>query len=262
MADMARAKGVLAVVGTQAPFAPEIAYLRQLIADGFIGEVLSTTLVGRGGAALGGSTIPDKRPYGYLLDRTNGATMLTIAVGHPLAALRSVFGDIAEVSAVLATRQPAVRAAASGEVLPMTAPDQVLVSGVFASGVPVSIHYRGGASRDAQGLWWEIHGSKGSIRIVGSSGHTQMVQLSLSGAHGDEKTFQPLEVPARHRCGWPKDTEPGNVARVYAAMAQDLREGTGTAPSFEAGVAVHRMIAAIESSAQSGKRTAPIRKES
>jgi predicted dehydrogenase len=160
MADMARAKGVLAVVGTQAPFAPEIAYLRQLIADGFIGEVLSTTLVGRGGAALGGSTIPDKRPYGYLLDRTNGATMLTIAVGHPLAALRSVFGDIAQVSAVLATRQPAVRAAASGEVLPMTAPDQVLVSGVFASGVPVSIHYRGGASRDAQGLWWEIHGAR------------------------------------------------------------------------------------------------------
>ena len=121
MAALARSRGVLAVVGTQAPFAPEIAYLRQLIADGFVGKVLSTTLVGRGGAALGGGTIPDERTYGYLLDRANGATMLTIPVGHTLAALRSVFGDIAEVSAVLATRRPTAHAADSG--------------GMFASGV-------------------------------------------------------------------------------------------------------------------------------
>jgi predicted dehydrogenase len=183
--------------------------------------------------------------------------VLTIPVGHTLAALRSVFGDIAEVSAVLATRRPTALAVDSGEVLPVTAPDQVLVSGVFASGVPVSIHYRGGPSRDGQGLFWEVHGTEGDIRVSGSSGHTQMVQLSLSGAHGDEKTFRPLEVPASYRSGWPEDTEPGNVARVYAAMAQDLREGTRTAPSFEDAVAVHRVIAAIERSAESGNRTAP-----
>jgi predicted dehydrogenase len=51
---LARAKDVLGVVGTQARIAPEIEYLRQLIADGFVGEVLSTTLVARGGA-WGGS---------------------------------------------------------------------------------------------------------------------------------------------------------------------------------------------------------------
>lgn len=257
MAAFARAESVLAVVGTQAPFASEIAYLRQLIADGFVGKVLSTILVGRGGAALGGGSIPDKRTYGYLLDGANGATMLTIPVGHTLAALRSVFGDIAEVSAVLATRRPTVLAVDSGEVLPVTAPDQVLVSGVFASGVPVSIHYRGGPSRDGEGLFWEIHGTEGDIRVSGSSGHAQMVRLSLSGAHGDEKTFRPLEVPASYRSGWPEDTEPGNVARVYAALAQDLREGTRTAPSFEDAVAVHRVIAAIERSAESGTRAAP-----
>jgi len=257
MTALARARGVLAVVGTQAPFAPEIAYLRRLIADGFVGKVLSTTLVGRGGAALGDGTIPDKKAYGYLLDRANGATMLTIPVGHTLAALRSVFGDIAEVSAVLATRRPTVLAVDSGEVLPVTAPDQVLVSGAFASGVPLSIHYRGGPSRDGQGLFWEIHGTEGDIRVSGSSGHAQMVRLSLSGAHGDEKTFRPLEVPTSYSSGWPGDTEPGNVARVYAAMARDLREGMRTAPRFEDAVAVHRIIAAIERSAESGNRTAP-----
>lgn len=206
---------------------------------------------------MGGGTIPDKRTYGYLLDRANRATMLMIPVGHTLAALRSVFGNIAEVSAMLAARRHIAIVVDSDEVLPVTAPDQVLVSGVFASGVPVSLHYRGGPSRDGEGLFWEIHGTAGDIRVSGASGHTQMVRLSLSGAHGDEKTFRPLEVPASYRSGWPEDMEPGNVARVYSAMARDLREGTRTAPRFEDAVAVHRIIAAIERSAEHGNRTAP-----
>jgi predicted dehydrogenase len=254
MAALAREKGVLGVVGTQARVAPEIEHLRQLIADGFVGEVLSTTIVARGGALQGGGSIPDKKTWAYLLDRSNGATLLTIPVGHTLAALRDVFGEVVEVSSVLAVRRPTARVIDTGETLAVTAPDQVLVSGVFASGVPVAIHYRGGASRDGDGLLWEIHGTEGDIRVSGPSGHTQMVQLSLKGARGAEKTFKPLEVPASQRAGWPDDVEPGNVARLYARMAADLRDGTRTAPSFEDAVTVHRIVAAIEQAAESGSR--------
>jgi predicted dehydrogenase len=256
MAALAQAKGVLGVVGTQARVAPEIEYLRHLIADGFVGEVLSTTLVARGGALQGGGSIPDKKTWAYLLDRSNGATLLTIPLGHTLAALTDVFGDVAEVSSLLAVRRSTALAVDTGETLSVTAPDQVLVSGVFASGVPISIHYRGGAARDGNGLFWEIHGTSGDIRVSGPSGHTQMVQLSLKGACGEEKTFRPLEVPASYRAGWPEHVEPGNVARLYARMAQDLRDGTRTAPSFDDAVAVHRIIAAIEKAAESGSRTA------
>ncbi len=84
-----------------------------------------------------------------------------------------------------------------------------------------------------------------------------MVQLSLKGARGDEKTFRALEVPDSFRSGWPEDVESGNVARLYARMAHDLREGTRSAPSFEDAVAVHRVIAAIERAAESGSRIAP-----
>jgi predicted dehydrogenase len=257
MAALAQAKGVLGVVGTQARVAPEIEYLRYLIADGFVGDVLSTTLVARGGALQGGGTIPRKKTWAYLLDRSNGANLLTIPVGHTLAALRDVFGEVAEVSSVLAVRRPTALAVDTGEILPVTAPDQVLVSGVFASGVLISIHYCGGAARDGDGLFWDIHGTEGDIRVSGPSGHTQMVQLALKGARGDEKTFRPLEVPGSFRSGWPEDVEPGNVARLYARMAQDLRDGTRTAPSFEDAVAVHRIIAAIEKAAEGGSRTAP-----
>ena len=254
MAELAAAKGVLGVVGTQAVLAPEIQYLKHLIADGFVGEVLSTTLVARGGAVQGGGAIPDEKIYGYLLDRTQGATLLTIPVGHTLAALREVFGEVAEVSSTLAVRRPRVRVIDTGATLPASAPDQVLVNSVFATGVPVSLHYRGGAARDDDGLFWEINGTEGDIRVSGSSGHTQMVKLSLSGARGDEKAFQRLEIPASYRSGWPEQVEPGNVARAYVRMARDLREGTRTAPSFEDAVLIHRIIDAIERSAENGRR--------
>lgn len=256
MARLVRAGGVLGVVGTQARVAPEIMYLRQLVAEGFVGEVLSATLVARGGALQGGGMIPGKKIYAYLLDRANGATLLTIPMGHTLAAIKEVLGDIAEVSAVVGTRRRSARVADTGEILSVSAPDQVLVSGILVNGAPLAIHFRGGAARDGDGLLWEINGTEGDIRVSGVSGHTQMVQLALKGARGDEKTFRPLEVPVSYRAGWPADVEPGNVARVYGRMAQDLRDGSRTAPSFEDAVALHGVIAAIEKAAESGRRVA------
>jgi predicted dehydrogenase len=251
LAERAKAKGVLGVVGTQARAAPEIEHLGRLIAEGFVGKVLSTTLVARGGGW--GASIAAKRTSAYLLDRANGATMLTIPVGHTLAALQDVLGPIVELSALLANRRNSVLAADTGERLAMNAPDQVLMNGLLAGGAPVSIHYRGGAARDA-GLIWEINGTEGDIRLTGPSGHAQMVQLSLAGARGDQPSLSPLEVPAPAYAGWPADVLARNVARLYARMAADLRHGTRTAPTFDDGVALHRLIAAVETAAETGRR--------
>ncbi len=152
LAALVLAKGVLGVIGTQARLAPEIEYLRRLIAEGFVGEVLSATLTARGRGW--GESIESTATGAYLLDRANGATMLTIPFGHTLAALRDVLGDITELSAVIANRRHAVRALDTGNTLPMDAPDQILVTGLLAGGAPLSIHYRGGEARGTEGLVW------------------------------------------------------------------------------------------------------------
>src|SRR5438477_2734240 len=58
LAALAKTKGVLAVVGLQARSAPSVAYVRDLIKQGYVGEVLSTSF-GRFGNGLGtdGGTI-------------------------------------------------------------------------------------------------------------------------------------------------------------------------------------------------------------
>jgi len=171
-----------------------------------------------------------------------------------LAGWRHVLGHITELSAVIANRRHEVRALDSGEMLPMSAPDQVLVSGLLTGGAPVSIHYRGAGSRSTPGFIWEINGSEGDIRVTGPSGDTQVVRLSLEGGRGDDRTLRPLEVPASYRAGWPDDVVPGNVARIYARLASDLRENTRTAPSFDGATTLHRLIASIEVAAVTERR--------
>lgn len=244
MADLAEAKGVVAAVGTQMRVAPEVEYLRQLIADGYAGEVLSTTLVGSGGS-WGAETDAD---HAYLYDNANGASLLTIPVGHALAGLREVLGDFGDLSGNLVNRRKVVRVTDTGEIRPFTAHDQVMAQGTLASGAAISVHYRGGVSRGTNFLW-EINGTAGDIQVTGDGGHAQIVQLSIFGAKGDAKQLEPLSPPASAYGGWPSTSVVRNVARIYALIARDIRSGTRTAPSFRDAVALHETIDAIETSA-------------
>ena len=57
LADLAERQGVRTAVGLQARSAPVVRYLRDLVAEGYVGEVLSTSLVASGG----GSAVPPSR---------------------------------------------------------------------------------------------------------------------------------------------------------------------------------------------------------
>lgn len=244
LADLAEKKGAVAAIGTQMRVAPELAYLRQLIAEGFVGQVLSTTLVGSGNS-WGAET---DAAHAYLYDKNNGATMLSIPLGHTLAGMRDVLGGFADLSARIMTRRDTVQVVDAGETIPVTSPDQVMVHGTLDSGASVSIHYRGGMSRGTN-LLWEINGTEGDIQVTGANGHAQLVQLSIRGANGDMTELAPLTPPASGYEGWPSDAVSRNVARMYALVAQDIRSGTRSAPSFRDAVALHETIDAIERSA-------------
>lgn len=252
LAALARAGDAVAVVGTQAVASPTVRYLKHLIDDGHIGEILSTTLVGSD--AVWSGVIPDEASAGYLLDATNGATMLTIPFGHTLAAVRHVLGDVTELSATLATRRTTALATDTGNTLPVTAPDQILVNGTLERGAPISVHYRGRQPRDGEGLQWEINGTDGDLRVTAPRAHTQLAPLTVHCARGDDDAFAPVEVPASYDAGIANDPLVGNVARMYDDMARDVRDGTHTAPGFDDAVALHTVLDGIERSAASGPR--------
>src|SRR3989441_714921 len=137
MAALAAEKGVRTVVGLQARQAPAIQFVQQLLGDGYVGEVLSTTIVG---LSVAGDVVG--RPNAYMLDEANGANVLTIAFGHSVDLLNHVLGELADLSAVLDLRRPLITIEETGEQTVKTAPDQVAVIGTLTSGATASVHIR------------------------------------------------------------------------------------------------------------------------
>ena len=242
LAERARRAGVPGYVGLQARSAPAVRYLRDLVADGYIGEVLSSTVVASGGQW--GPSVPAASAR-YLLDRANGATMMTIPFGHTLDGVASVLGEPQDLLATIATRRPQVSDVASGEPLPMTAADQVAVTGRFPDGAVVTFHYRGGTSR-ATNFHWEINGTEGDLVASGPTGHLQLIPIALRGARGEETLADLVVPPEYHRVPGLEPSSPGYaVAHAYAQLLDDLDTGTALVPDFEHAVLRHRMLEAI-----------------
>jgi len=252
MAALAAERGVRTVVGLQARQAPEIEFVQELLRDGYVGEVLSTTVVGLSvlGDVLG-------QPNAYMLDETNGANVLTIAVGHSLDILSYVLGEFADLSAVSDLRRPLITIEETGERIVKTAADQIAVIGTLTSGETASIHVRE-AVAGGTGFLWEINGSDGTLRITADAAQPQIFPLTVAGAKGRDEPAK-LAVPAELTQRWPsltslEGTSAYNVGRAYAAFASDIDNGTHTVPDFADAVRRHEVIAAIGRSAASGER--------
>src|SRR5438046_1777098 len=217
LAALAKKQGVLAVAGLQARSAPSVAYVRDLIEQGYVGEVLSTTLVGSG---MGWG--PTVEPFNaYLNDRKNGATMLSIAVGHTADALCHCLGEVQELSATMAMRRQTFTIAETGESKPMAADDQVAVSGLLEGGTAFSIHYRGGVSRGTN-LLWEINGSEGDLQLTATGGQAQIWEMDVRGGRGAQSSLEILPVPETYRWAPVQATGPAtNVAQAYSHFARD-----------------------------------------
>src|SRR6266571_1348597 len=130
LAALAKKQRVLAVAGLQARAAPPVLYVRDLIRQGYVGEVFSTTLIGSG---MGWGPIVE--PYNtYLNDKRNGATLLSIALGHAADALCYCLGEVHELSATMTMRRQSFTIAGTEETRPMNANDQVGVTGLLEGG--------------------------------------------------------------------------------------------------------------------------------
>ncbi len=245
LAEMAAKKDVVAVIGTQMVVATEILYLQQLIRDGYLGKVLSTTLIGSGGNWRN-ETVADLY---YLHDKANGASMLTIPLAHTLAGVTSVLGSFLTLSSKMTSNFTTVKVLETGEVKSKTAEDQIMVIGTLTDGIAISVHYRGGISRGTN-LLWEINGTEGDIQVRGGLGHGQLVPLSIFGARGTEKELQLLKVPVEIMNNFPENPIVGNVARIDKLLADDIRNNTRNAPSVNDALQLYELLNNIELSAK------------
>jgi predicted dehydrogenase len=251
MAALARAQGVRTFTGLQARSSPVVRYLRDLVADGYVGEVLSTTLV-LSGRSWGGLVASGNR---YTLDPANGATLLTISFGHQVDGIVSVLGEFEELSATMASRRTQAKIRETGETVPMSSPDQIGIVGRLEGGAVAAMHVRGGSSRGLN-FHWEINGTDGDLVVQTPTGLLQFA--TVLGGRGDETGLTELPVPAEYHLvpalAGQEDGVAYAVAHAYRQLREDLENGTSVVPDFDAAVRRHQLMEMIEASAATGAR--------
>jgi predicted dehydrogenase len=250
MRDAATRTGVRHAVGLQGQVSPAINYTKDLIADGYVGRVLSATMIGC--APNWGPTID----RAYQADFANGANLLTITGGHTIDALCYCLGEFRELAAFVVSQRDRIPVEETGELMAKTVPDQVVVNGIVGDGTVVSFQIRGGINRGTAFLF-EIHGDKGDLQLTATSrASMQRQELNVRGARGDEKELAELPIPGKYR--WvPEGVAPDsryNVAQLYARLAESIRDGKPVSPGFDAAVTRHRLIDAIVRASDTGMK--------
>ncbi len=248
MRDLAEAKNVRHMVGLQARGAPAIDYVKQLVDDGYVGRVVSSSMVS---SQPGAGTKP---PYfAWSVDADLGANTLTIPGGHSIDALCYVLGEFREVSGKVTTQITKAVNTETGEEMHVTSPDQMLVSGALESGASASVHISN-VPAHVPGFQWEVHGTEASL-VLSADGAVQYAPLSLRGGRRGDKGLEEMPVPAQHR--WAPDAVPDgaplNVGQLFSRLARAIRDGSPVDPDFEAAVTRHRLLDAVKAASETGR---------
>jgi predicted dehydrogenase len=247
MAGAAKERGLKTIVGLQARSDPTLMYARDLINDGYIGEVLTANLSVISQQAL-------ERGAGRIWqgDRKNGANTLTIAGGHAIDGMCFVLGEFAEVSSRLTTRIKAWKSTETGKDVPVDSPDSISVAGALVSGAEVSVQVAA-IPYNPSGTRLEVYGRNGTLVI--SAPRAFNVGPNLLYASKGSDALGEMAVPDKYTLA-PEGTpagSPRNVAQAYARAADALGDSGSFDVDFDLAVTRHKLIDAMERSNAEGR---------
>ena len=247
LAGLAKDKGVRTLIGLQARGGPALLRLRELVAEGYVGEMLACNMT---------MFLPGLLQRGadraWMADRANGANSLTIASGHALDIFCYCVGEFRELSAQVSVQMDEWKTS-DGKTVPVDAADNVVVSGVLEHGAAASAHI---ATIPWIGSGWrmEVYGTGGTL----SAQSAEMVQygnVKLSGAQSGQD-LQPLEIPSRLSAA--PTTVPGgapfNVAQLYRIIGDAINNGGDLQPDFDTAVGRHRFLDVLQQSSDEGRK--------
>jgi predicted dehydrogenase len=248
MLGAAERKGIRHVVGLQGQVSPAINYVKDLVAQGYVGRALSATMITC--APNWGASID----RAYQADRANGANLLTITGGHTVDALCYCLGEFRELAAFVVSQRDRISLEGTGEIVAKTSPDQLVVNGIVENGAVASFQVRGGMARGTDFLF-EIHGEEGDLLLTATSRTSmQRQELNVQGARGKGAALADLPVPGKYRwvSGGVPPGSPYNVAQLYMKLAEGIRDGKPASPGFDAAVTRHRLLDAIVRASDTG----------
>lgn len=250
LAALARKKNIRTMVGLQRRQSPAYLYMRELIREGYVGQVVAVNMMLMGSGVL---TRPSDRTWQR--DVTLGANVLTITFGHVFDAMCMVVGELAEVSAIVSTQVPQWFETDTKKYVDVTSPDNIVVQGRFENGAVVNA-YVGVHPYHGSGHRFEVYGRDGTLSMIGGGQGGDEHRRKLMGGHKDDKALQELAVPERFK--WvPEAVRNGpayEVGQMWVKFAEAIRTGSQIEPDFDHAVRRHQTLDAIVRASQTGQR--------
>ncbi len=256
MRDAARDRGVRTLVGLQTRYAPMVTYARDLIAEGYVGELWSINLHRANDQTVRKAVTPD---YLEFLERANAG--LRIMGGHALDTLAAYVGELVDIQAYMEIGLKQLPLT-TGETGAVTHKDQIVLQGRLPGAAVMSAMLKMN-SPTYKPFHLEISGSGGALVIttgddlLPAARHPGVpYDLTLFGAPALGEPFEKLAVPAaydRVPVSVPRG-QPVDVAHMYLDFARAVRDGTPCETDFDHGLGRHQLLAAIERAAETGER--------
>ncbi|MFC8260722.1 Gfo/Idh/MocA family protein [Streptomyces sp. NPDC057291] len=247
---LAEAKGVRHIVGLQRRLGPAARYARDLVAQGYVGDVRAARM--SVGVDAFGPVMPGK--VDWTIDVDNFTHVLSIYGGHFLDVLFRIVGHPKDLASVVETQFPEITVAETGKTVPSAKPDEVMAIGTLANGGLFSVQLEGG-QKFPTGLQIDITGTEGVLRITNDRAFENTEDNTVHGVNGDSangSALAKLPVPEEYRPlpDASLDESVQDLAHLYAAFARDKTNGTTEATTFADAVTQHRLIDRIQQSSE------------
>ena len=138
------------------------------------------------------------------------------------------------------------------ELVDVTSPDNILVSGKLANGGVGSVHIASNPWAGS-GYRMEIYGREGTL-IVSAEGSANTNVVRIQGVR-EGNTLEDLEIPEKYVYvleGMPQG-EAYNVGQMYYQFGQSILSGNNCQPDFQQAVELHRFIDNIRQASDQGR---------
>jgi predicted dehydrogenase len=249
-ADLARSKGLKTKLGFTFRYAPALRYMRELVAEGFVGTPFIFNGYEQNSQWLDPNTPlrqvdPSADPAFIHVSSLEGYGAPIIDIAHLL-----VGGDLTQVVGTMRNFIPERMVRATGRMMRMNIDDGDIFIGEFANGAFCSVQTSFVTVGNYPGIEARLYGSKAALicRLVEENG----VCESLRVATADNVEFRPLEIPGRFypdgghaRESW-RTLFYANLIRSF--IDEILSEGSDNEGNFDDGQWVQEVINGVEQS--------------
>jgi predicted dehydrogenase len=247
MRDAADKSKLTAMVGHEFRFTPQRAFIKDLLAENYIGAVRLCTIE----LFLDRYVTAKPRPWTWLASKAEGGGLLGALGSHYIDALRHWFGDVVSVSGRLAILRPDLVDPATARPVRAETDDTYQFTLTFASGT-VATMIASFATTPTRGAKIVVMGDRGTL-IAEHPGPNPLAD-GIVVASRDGSALQPLATPARYAL--PNDDRDHRLAAFRAlvhAFGVGIDERRSPAPNFTDGWRCQQVLDAVHASSASGQ---------